>query len=102
MGNAYKHEQQKLIIEYIKKSGLMQVRNYPVEIAFIFYEMNTKRDIDNVSGWAHKCILDALVKEGILVDDSWKYVKSIKDEFYIDKDNPRIIVTITERDDFND
>lgn len=79
----------------------MRVTNYPVEIAFRFYEPNSRRDIDNVAGWGHKCILDALVKSEIIENDGWKQIRSISDEFYIDKNNPRIEVTIKERTDDN-
>lgn len=44
--------------------GLMIDR--PVFIYYRFYEKNKRRDLDNISGFAHKVIQDALVKNGIL------------------------------------
>lgn len=96
-GNNYKHSQQGLIIEYIR--DLQRVECYPLEISFYFYEKNAKRDIDNVAGWAHKCILDALVKAGIIENDGWKQIRSIRDYFEIDRENPRIVVILKERGD---
>lgn len=94
VGNMYKHKQQEIVIEYIKRSDLERVNEYPLQITFFFYEKNQKRDLDNVSSWAHKCILDALVKTGIIENDGWKQIRSIKDNFEIDKENPRIEVVI--------
>ena len=66
----------------------------PVKIIYRFYEENKKRDKDNVSGIAHKFVQDALVESGILKDDGWDYVIGFSDEFYIDRDNPRIEVIL--------
>ena len=98
IGNIYKHQQQDIVKEFIRKSNLQKVTDYPVEVIFYFYEKNYKRDLDNVSSWAHKCILDALVKEEILENDGWKQIISIKDIFEVDKENPRIVVVIESLD----
>ena len=67
----------------------------PVSILFRWYEPNRKRDLDNVCS-AKKFIQDALVKMGVLEGDGWRHIAGFTDEFYIDKDNPRIEVTIRE------
>ena len=41
-------------------------------------------------------IQDALVKCNVLEDDGWNYVTGFTDEFFHDKDNPRIEVTLIE------
>lgn len=56
----------------------------PVRIDFVWVEQNRKRDPDNLC-YARKFILDALVDCGVLVDDSWNYVKGFKDQFEIGK-----------------
>ena len=66
---------------------------FPLTISFHFYEKNTKRDIDNVMGYAHKVLLDAFQKT-ILPQDNWNVIRRIEDEFDIDKEFPRIEVTI--------
>ena len=44
----------------------------------------------------HKVYFDGLVTEGILKNDGWGEVRDIKHSFYIDKDDPRINVILTE------
>lgn len=41
-------------------------------------------------------IQDALVKAKIITDDGWKNIIGFSDEFYVDKENPRIEVVIEE------
>lgn len=53
------------------------------------------RDRDNIA-FAKKFVMDALVEAGILKDDSWNRVISYTDEFRINRNNPRIIVTLEE------
>jgi Holliday junction resolvase RusA-like endonuclease len=68
----------------------------PVMLKYDFYEPNKKRDLDNVSGFAHKVIQDALVKCNILENDGWNNIVGYLDQFYCDRNNPRIEVTIVE------
>lgn len=63
-------------------------------VDFSWYEPNKRRDIDNII-FAHKYILDALVRNGIVEDDSQKYLTQISDRVLIDQENPRIEVLIT-------
>ncbi len=60
------------------------------------YEPNAKRDDDNVTGGAAKIILDALQNMGILAGDGRKYLRCVKHPADIDRNNPRIEVTIYE------
>lgn len=48
-------------------------------VSFTFYEPNKKRDIDNVKGCAHKFLLDAMQRKGVIRND--KDVVKIIDEF---------------------
>lgn len=64
-----------------------------VRLAFRWYEPNKKRDLDNIC-FAKKFILDALVSNGIIVADGWSCVKGFTDQFFIDKEKPRIEVDI--------
>ena len=65
----------------------------PVVLSFRWFEPNRKRDLDNIA-FAKKFVLDALVKEGILENDGWEWVKGFTDEFFVDRENPRIEVDI--------
>ena len=64
-----------------------------VKLSFRWYEPNRKRDLDNVC-FAKKFILDALVRNRIIVADGWKGVVGFTDQFFVDSDNPRIEVDI--------
>ena len=66
----------------------------PVTIHFHWIEKTSKRDLDNVA-FAKKFILDALVENGKLIDDSQKYVRGFTDTFEKGKEN-EVIVTIEE------
>ena len=95
MANKMKHKYQTLISAYIRRSRLKPIK-YQVKIIYRFYEPNKRRDKDNISGLTHKFVQYALVESGILKDDGCDYVTWFTDEFYIDKKNPRIEVTMTE------
>lgn len=69
----------------------------PVIVHFFWYDSG-RRDKDNVSGFGHKVILDAMVKTKLIVDDSWQYVANYTDTFIIDKKNPHIDVIVQEVD----
>lgn len=68
----------------------------PVTLYYYYYEPNRRRDLDNIAGFAHKVIQDSLVKEGILANDGWEYIKGFFDSFSVDKQFPRIEVEIVE------
>lgn len=70
--------------------------NCPVILKYDFYEPNKKRDLDNISSFAHKVIQDSLVKTGVLKNDGWQEITGFLDQFYCDNKNPRIEVTIVE------
>lgn len=70
----------------------------PIYFDIHWYESNSRRDPDNVS-FAKKFIFDALVKEGVIEGDEWKYVKGFSEYFSLDKENPRVEVTIYPRND---
>lgn len=76
-----------------------QLRNVhitqPVQIAFTWYEVNKKRDKDNVA-FAKKFILDALVEHKVLQNDGWQNIDSFSDSFKIDTARPRVEVIIRE------
>lgn len=95
-GAKLKREAEKIVRAYIRQ----QLRGYhpktPVTLYYYYYEPNKRRDKDNISAFAHKVIQDSLVKEGIINNDGWDYVKDFFDRFYVDKTFPRIEVEIVE------
>lgn len=92
-GAKMKKENEEIISAYI----LEQLRGVHfegvVELSFRWYEKDRKRDLDNIA-MAKKFILDALVSNGIIVADGWKGVIGFTDQFFVDKEFPRIEVEI--------
>lgn len=92
-----KAQNEKIVIYHIRKAKLQKVTGYPVTLKITWYEKDRRRDIDNIT-FATKFIQDALVKEKIIVDDSQKYICKIEHEVLVDKNNPRIEISLIERD----
>ena len=90
-GAKMKREAEEIISLYIPR---WQTYEEPVVVKFYFYEPNAKRDIDNVSSFFAKVCLDSLVRKKVLRNDSQAYVKGLEYRFFVDKDNPRIVVDI--------
>lgn len=93
-GGAFKRESDSICAAYIRKARIPKIKN-PVKIHFEWHERTIKRDLDNVAGYGHKTILDALVICGVLKDDSPKYVTGFTDRFVKDGKSG-VIVTIEE------
>ena len=93
-----KDENEKVVVYHI----LEQLKDVKIEkkvhISYKWIEANQKRDLDNIA-FAKKFIQDALVQTGTLQNDGWKNIAGFDDSFEIDKENPRIIVTIKEMEE---
>lgn len=66
----------------------------PVTITIHCYEPNAKRDPDNVTAGAAKCILDALQNIRVLKNDNRKHVTPVLPKPDVDRKNPRVEVTL--------
>lgn len=76
--------------------GIVPVVHYPVRVLFHWHTKDTRKDPDNIDA-ARKFVLDGLVKAGVLVNDSWRYINGGFDaRFFIDAKNPRLELTILE------
>lgn len=97
IANREKQSVEKIII----LSAIQKIKERPIKkpvmIQYHWVEPNRKRDLDNIA-FAKKFINDALVKANILQNDGWRDIVAISDTFAVDKDNPRVEVTITEID----
>lgn len=89
----------KKVERYISQFIQEQLKDVSIKgktkLEFRWYEPNRKRDLDNIC-FAKKFLLDALVSNQVIFADSWKGVIGFTDEFFIDKQNPRIEVDIEE------
>lgn len=77
-GAKLKKDTESLIIAEIKRQKVQPVTEYPVEVFIRWVEPNRKRDVDNIQS-SKKFILDAMVKAGVLTNDSQKYVAQVHD-----------------------
>ena len=78
-----------------RRQGLQSVRHYPVTVRCDWYEENRRRDVDNVR-FAIKFVLDGLQAAGVIESDGQRHVAGLEDGFYVDSDDPRVVVTIVE------
>ena len=56
---------------------------------------NKRKDKDNIMAGT-KFVLDGLVVAGIIDNDGWKEIGHITHGFIVDKENPRVLVELTE------
>ena len=94
-GAAYKKETEKIISRYITKAietGELMPVSEPCTVRIDWHEKDRRRDVDNIQS-SQKFILDALVKCGILKNDSRKYVTQIYHRIH-DSDENKVSVTI--------
>jgi len=100
-----KHKWEKIAIGYIKRARVEMVLpeefHGKIGVHFkLFFEQRRERDGDNYTLMC-KGILDAFVKDGMIIDDNHKYVDDNGRRMKIDKDRPRVEVHITEKVDDN-
>ena len=62
---------------------------------FTWYRRNRRTDPDNFV-FSRKFILDGMETAGIISNDGWKNVAGFVDDWYVDKDNPRVVIEIEE------
>ena len=94
--SAKKKETDKCAI-YIKQAmnkGL-RVDKLPVHLNISWYMRNKRKDKDNIA-FAKKFILDGMIQARLIRNDGWKEISGFTDEFHVDKNNPRVEVTIYE------
>lgn len=94
------NQAKKIYKERIKEliKGNKEVLTPPLSFSYILYP-KTKRltDIGNVMSIVQKFTEDALVELGVIEDDNYTIIQEINYNFgYIDKDNPRVELTIKE------
>ena len=95
-GNKMKQDNQQIAMWAIRQQLKRLKIEKPIHIHYRFIEKNRRRDKDNIASFAIKVIQDALVQVEVIKNDGWKEVESFSCTFGVDKDNPRIEVTIKE------
>ena len=94
IGNRLKHAETRRCAEAAIAGGVPKIQK-PILMHFHWFEPNQRRDIDNVR-YGAKYIMDGLRECGRLPNDGWAWVKGMSDTFSLDRDNPRVEVTITD------
>lgn len=73
--------------------NIKPITDYPVYVYITWYMKDQRKDPDNIA-FAKKFILDALVENGILVNDGQKQITGFQDLILNDKKNPRTVIQI--------
>jgi|TARA_R100001082_G_C4351920_1_gene154938 Holliday junction resolvase RusA-like endonuclease len=86
------------LVEMIEKWDDIPRFDNPVDLEYVYYAKSNRRvDVSNPCSIIDKFTCDALVRVGILEDDSSKQIKSITYVYGgVDKENPRCRLTIKE------
>lgn len=95
-GGDLKRKNQDIVSLYIRNQlrGIHITKT--VFMKYTWVEKDKRRDLDNISSFGRKVIQDALVNCGVLKNDGWDQISGFTDTFCVDKEHPRIEVTITE------
>lgn len=95
-GSLMKKKWQSYICTFIIKDLGRQKVEKPFVVDFDIYEPDKKRDIGNVFAPLEKFTMDALQDTGTIPNDNQRWYKGFSAHFHIDRENPRVVVTITE------
>ena len=96
--NAQKIRVEKKIIWCIKEAKIKKCKE-PITLSVVFFEKNKRRDPDNIISGGMKHILDAMKTAKIIKNDGWKNIELIESYWFLDRENPRIEVTIYEAEE---
>lgn len=94
LANQMKQKYTRTAMVHARETKVKLSIEYAVIVKIAYYEPNSKRDIDNISSFGNKVILDGIVKAGMLKNDSQRYICGIINSVNIDKENPRIEVSV--------
>lgn len=90
----YAREKKKMTESVAWMAAALKTHERPVSVTFTWWEPNARRDVDNCRAIGCKSILDGLVMAKVLRSDGQKHVQQLRDFFHVDRENPRVLVTI--------
>jgi hypothetical protein len=78
-------------LEPFMDTTVFEASSYPLDVTLVIYRKDNRLgDVDNRSIIA-KWTTDTIVREGIIPEDNWKYIRSLTIlDGGLDKENPRI------------
>lgn len=85
------------LIAYLTKEQMKEKIKNKVDVTCNWFVRNKRKDKDNISGGI-KFILDGLQEAGIIENDGWEQIGDIHHYFYVDKNNPRVELSLEERE----
>lgn len=99
MGNSHNfniYREEKVFFQWLIKAAIRERPKKPLKKAIVhiqyYFPDRRRRDPDNYSG---KMLLDPLVREGILQDDSFNNIE-LRLSAEVDTQDPRTEITVTE------
>ena len=94
--NPVKKKNDETMIKQLRfRSDLKEIKT-PIVIHYAFYVKDKRRDRMNIASAADMSFEDALQKVGFIRNDGFNDVLNCTFEFHVDKEKPRIEITITE------
>ena len=91
-----RHEQARLEMDIRRQLRGVRIKK-PVRLTYSLYEPDRKRDWDNVLAVVMKFVNDALVKTGVLQNDTQRWIVEYgRPVTAVDRDDPRIELLIEE------
>ena len=98
--NVVKRENDNQCIFFIRQQLNGVKITKPIVIHYDFYCQDKRHDRMNIASATDKSFQDALQKCEVIKNDGWDDVINVTFNFYVDKENPRTEVTITELEDY--
>jgi Holliday junction resolvase RusA-like endonuclease len=86
-GNSIKQQDTNFVALICSNPDIVRITK-PAKLHFTWFVPDHKKDPDNIA--FKKSIMDGLVKAGVIVNDTQRYIKGFSDDFVLDKENPRI------------
>lgn len=94
--NYVKQNNDKQCVYYIREQLRGVHIERPVVIHYDFYCQDKRHDRMNIASATDKSFQDALQRCGVLKNDGWDDVLNCTFDFFVDRENPRTEVKITE------
>jgi hypothetical protein len=88
----------RLAMEAVDEQDMCERKwEYSTVETVMFFKTKRRRDDDNNLGWL-KAYFDGIVDSGLAVDDDSERMRKFIPEVRVDKDYPRVEMTITEKE----
>lgn len=91
ISNKIKHHYSDIVGEIVGDRKFKKIK-----VKYIVYARRVGTDGPNIRSVIEKFFLDGLVNCGAIKDDSIQYVVADSSEYFIDRENPRIVINISE------